>query len=89
MNTFQLILISLKVFIISFVLLTKFNIIKDRPLKNLAELLFDILLGIYILVLANPFKKKTVILDRHDRLFLTTMSIIFLVSIDYTSFFQK
>lgn len=89
MNTFQLILISLKIFIIIFVLLTKFNIIKDRPLKNLAKLLFDILLGIYILVLANPFKDKIVVLDRHDRLFLTTMSIIFLASIDYTSFFQK
>ena len=89
MNTFQLTLISLKIFIISFVLLTKFNIIKDRPLKNLAELLFDILLGIYILVLVNPLKDKIVVLDRHDRLFLTTMSIIFLASIDYASFFQK
>ena len=89
MNTFQLILISLKIFIIIFVLLTKFNIIKDRPLKKLAELLFDILLGVYILILVNPFKDKIVVLDRHDRLFLTTMSIIFLVSIDYTSFFKK
>ena len=84
----QKLLVILKILLIIFLILIKLNIIKDRALHILIELLFYVLLGIYIMYISYPFRKKPLIMNKHDNILTFTLGIIFLLTLNYKSLFD-
>ena len=82
-------LIILKIILILFLILIKLNIIKDRPLHLIIELIFYVVLGLYIIYLSFPFRKKPLIMNHHDNILLFALGIIFLLTINYNNFFNE
>jgi hypothetical protein len=85
----QSFLIALKMILILFLILIKLNIIKDRPLHLIVEFIFYVVLGLYIIYLSYPLRKKPLIMDHHDNILLFALGIIFLLTIDYQTIFLE
>jgi len=88
-NIIQSLLILLKIVLILLIILVKLNIINDRPIRLIVELLFYLMISFYMIYLSNPFSKKQITLDHHDRILLFALSIIFLLTINYTEIFDE
>lgn len=85
----QSFLIALKIILILFLILIKLNIIKDRPLHLIIELIFYVVLGLYIIYLSYPLRKKPLIMDHHDNILLFALGVIFLLTINYEGFYEE
>lgn len=85
----QSLLITIKIILILMLLLIKLNIIKNRPIHIIIELLFMILLSLYVMYITNPFRKKKLIIDNHDNILLFAMAMLFLLTINYNIYFNE
>ena len=82
----QIFLILIKIILIIFLLLIKFNIIKDSAFHIVIELIFYVFLGIYIIYISYPFRKNPIVLNNHDNILTFALGIIFLLTINYKDF---
>lgn len=85
----QYFLILLKIILIIFLLLIKFNIIKDSALHIIIELIFYVFLALYIIYISYPFRKNPLILDSHDNILTFALGIIFLLTINYNELINE
>eukprot|EP00918_Siedleckia_nematoides_P020080 GHVU01042789.1.p1 GENE.GHVU01042789.1~~GHVU01042789.1.p1 ORF type:complete len:105 (+),score=13.54 GHVU01042789.1:3-317(+) len=85
----QLFLITTKIILIILLILIKLNIIINRPLHILIELLFMVLLCFYVIYITNPFRKKKIVIDEHDNILLFAMAILFLLTINYKNYISE
>ena len=82
-------LILIKIILIIFLLLIKFNIIKDSAFHIIVELIFYVFLGLYIIYISFPFRKNAIVLDSHDNILTFALGIIFLLTINYKDFINQ
>ena len=85
----QTFLILIKIILIIFLLLIKFNIIKDSAFHIVIELIFYVFLGIYIIYISYPFRKNPIVLNNHDNILTFALGIIFLLTINYKDFINE
>ena len=82
-------LILLKIILIIFLLLIKFNIIKDSAFHIIIELIFYVFLALYIIYISYPFRKNPLILDSHDNILTFALGILFLLTINYNKLINE
>ena len=82
-------LILIKIILIIFLLLIKFNIIKDSAFHIIVELIFYVFLGLYIIYISFPFRKNAIVLDSHDNILTFALGTIFLLTINYKDFINQ